>query len=265
MKNLLFIVLAAIALAGNAQSTSVNDYKDVIVPMKYDFQKEANQYRINTLVKMLLSDEGFEAYYEGQQPEALKTSPCEALRAEVLDASNLFTTGVVFALKDCYGNTLFESERAVSKIKDYEASYQQAIRKAFEEVTALEYAYEPSAKNPVAATPVAPVQPEANIPAQEGVVAAAAVAVEEKTADTTTVQASELTDIPVLYAQPLGDGYQLVDTTPALRFKIRKTSREDTYTIIGGDGLLYRQDNGTWVAEYYLDGNLIKEVFQIKF
>ena len=57
------------------------------------------------------------------------------------------------------GNTLFESARAVSKIKDYEASYQQAIRKAFEEVTALEYAYEPSAKSPVAVTPVAPVQP----------------------------------------------------------------------------------------------------------
>jgi hypothetical protein len=41
---------------------SVNDYKAVIVPLKYDFKSE-NQYRLNTLTKFNLGKAGFTAFY----------------------------------------------------------------------------------------------------------------------------------------------------------------------------------------------------------
>lgn len=263
MKNLLYIALSLIFTAGFAQNASVNDYQYVIVPLKYDFQKSDNQYRLNTLTKFLLEKEGFKVFFEGEQPDALRNSPCEVLKADVVNQSNVFTTKLIFQLKDCYGTVVVETEEGKSKIKEYEPSYHEAFRNTFEGITALEYAYVPG-KKAVAGKEVAG-EKEIEVPdtAQNQEEATEAVAI----AATSEVvsQPSDLKDLPVLYAQAIDNGYQLVDTTPAVRFKVRKTSRENTYTIIGEDGLLYRQEDGSWMAEYYKDGKLVKEVFTIKF
>ncbi|WP_224489030.1 hypothetical protein [Robertkochia flava] len=266
MKNLLFSLIMILSLTGYAQQ-SLNEYKYVIVPLKYEFQKGVNEYRINTLVKTLLSEEGFEVYFDGQQPPAIKATPCKALTAEVVNASNLFTTKVILVLKDCYGNRIVETEEAISRIKDYEPSYHEAIRKAFEELSALEYAYQPGLEGAgMAAEGNAQDTANADLDVEMPVAAAAAIAAEVDNTEVAkpVIPSSDLENIPVLYAQPIENGFQLVDTTPSVRFKVRKTSRENTYAILGLDGVLYR-NNGVWVAEYYKDGVLIKEEFQIKF
>ena len=38
---------------------NVNNYKYIIVPKKFDFLKEENQYRVNTFTKFLFEKQGF--------------------------------------------------------------------------------------------------------------------------------------------------------------------------------------------------------------
>src|SRR5690606_26289315 len=83
----------------------------------------------------------------------------------------------------------------------------------------------------------------------------------------------EATDLPgatttvnenVLYAQPVKNGYQLVDTTPKVIFILQKTSVQNVYLIKGRDGTVFLND-GQWTAEYYEGEELKREVLDIKF
>ena len=67
-----------------------------------------------------------------------------------------------------------------------------------------------------------------------------------------------------LYAQPITNGYQLVDTTPKVVFILQKTSVENVFLIKGRDGTVFLND-GQWIAEYYEGDELKKELLNIKF
>ena len=69
-----------------------------------------------------------------------------------------------------------------------------------------------------------------------------------------------------LFAQPIENGFQLVDTTPKMILKIYKTSVNNIFlgTKENFNGIVY-QKNENWFFEYYLNGKLISEVFTIKF
>ena len=54
---LLYLLLFVVS---NSFSQTVNDYKAVIVPLKYDFMKSGNQYLLATLTKFNLNKSGFE-------------------------------------------------------------------------------------------------------------------------------------------------------------------------------------------------------------
>ena len=62
MKKILFLV-ALLPLTLVAQT--------VIVPNRYTFQKEDNQYQLNALTKFLLEKQGFKAYMESEVPAEL--------------------------------------------------------------------------------------------------------------------------------------------------------------------------------------------------
>ncbi|WP_315821252.1 hypothetical protein [Paraflavitalea speifideaquila] len=61
MKAAALFVLALISLSAYSQST-LNNYKYVLVPEKYDFAKSENQYRLNSLTQILLEEKGFTAF-----------------------------------------------------------------------------------------------------------------------------------------------------------------------------------------------------------
>ena len=66
-------------------SQSVNDYSAVIVPVKYDFLKEDNQYRLNTLTKFNLQKAGFQAFYITEdRPLEYNSNRCSILNVEVV-------------------------------------------------------------------------------------------------------------------------------------------------------------------------------------
>jgi len=70
----------------------------------------------------------------------------------------------------------------------------------------------------------------------------------------------------ILYAQELSNGYQLVDSTPEIRFRIYKSSMPNVYLAKASskDGLVYTVD-GKWFFEYSENGNLVVEELNIKF
>ncbi|WP_417885994.1 hypothetical protein [Zunongwangia sp.] len=142
MKRIYFIAFFLISAITFGQKT-VNNYKYVIVPKKFEFLKEDNQYQVNALTKFLLDKYGFETYMKSdEKPADLSSNPCLALTADLENESGLFVTKLIFKLEDCYGNVVFESKEGRSREKNYKTAYHEAIRDAFTSVKELDYNYQ---------------------------------------------------------------------------------------------------------------------------
>ncbi|HET8837617.1 MAG TPA: hypothetical protein VFM82_01325, partial [Flavobacteriaceae bacterium] len=95
MKNILCIILFTMCFMPKtmlAQEKSPNDYKYVIVPKKFDFLTENDQYKLNSLTEFLFEKYGFTAILEGEKfPDDLIKNPCSALNADVHSDSGMFS------------------------------------------------------------------------------------------------------------------------------------------------------------------------------
>ncbi len=139
MKNLCFAILLITGVTTLAQS--VNDYKYVIVSNQYEFQKEANEYRLNELMVFLLKKYGFEAYRNNEVlPPDMNLGICNAMRLEV-DKKGTFWADITARLVDCNNNVLFETATARGREKDFEKAYFSATREAFESFQLAGYEY----------------------------------------------------------------------------------------------------------------------------
>jgi hypothetical protein len=136
MKYIVIFIFALSLQFSFGQTKSLNAYEYVIVPMKFDFQSESNQYSLNILARVLFQEEGFKVYMDKEErPLEYRGNTCEPLFLEVEDTSGFLRISTIVRLKDCYDNVLFESEEGVSKIKDFKEGYQQALRMAFSSLT----------------------------------------------------------------------------------------------------------------------------------
>ena len=234
-------------LLGTAQE-SLNGYKYVVVPEKFDFLKSEDLYQFNSLTKFLLNKEGFVAFLEGELPEEAVYNPCMVLRANVLNDSNMFTTKMKVTLSNCYNQVLFTSEEGRSKEKDYQKAYHEALRDAFQSFKTIKYSYNEtiskSKPEQIKIVKEVPIQSVAVVPSEEAVV------MTEHT----------------LYAQPTATGFQLVDMSPKLVMKLYRTSVKDVFIAEkdGMNGLFYRSGN-EWYFEYYEADQLKKYSISVKF
>lgn len=239
-------------------SQTVNDYKAVIVPVKYDFLKNDNQYRLNTLTKFNLKKASFEAFYANESISNEYNDRCSLLYIDVKKENAFLTTKLFITLKDCYGKIVFQSEMGKSKEKDYELAYSEALNKAFQSVNELQYVYnggvgiKKEAVTTVVTPAIAVVIP-AVIPPSNDIVS------KEIVENTTT-------NTNVLYAQPTATGFQLIDSEPKVVYKIQKTSVKDYYTASKGNiqGVFITKDN-QWYFEYYQNDKLVSEKVAVKF
>lgn len=136
--------LFLICFAGYAQ-TELNPFKYIIVPKQYDFLKEENQYRVNSMTKYLFEQNGFRTLYQGDAyPADLNANPCLAATAIVLNESGAFTTKLIITLKDCRDKEVFRTIEGKSKIKEFEKTYIDALKKSFVSIENLNYAFEES-------------------------------------------------------------------------------------------------------------------------
>lgn len=254
MKTKFLFLLLLVSSYGFSQS--VNDYAAVIIPVKYDFVKKENEYRLNTLTKFNLKKAGFEAFYANETIPKEFNDRCSILNADVLKENGFLITKLYVVLKDCNGKVVFKSQVGKSKEKDYEAAYTEALNAAFTSVYALHYKYSGAASNSQNAAIAAPVA----IKVASTSVAAAAVAVN---VPNTSVAEPDGT---VLFAQPIKNGFQLVDTTPKVVMKAYKTTNPSIYIASKENiqGVMVLKEN-QWFFEYYEKDILMSEKITVKF
>jgi hypothetical protein len=238
-------------IASYSFSQSVNDYKAVIVPVKFDFLKSENQYRLNTLTKFNLKKAGFEAFYTNEALPMEYSDRCNVLYLDVKEDNAFLMTKVFITFSDCKGSVVFQSAVGKSKEKDFQLAYTEALNNAFQSVYALNYKYSGAKSNTqpldVAAPPVA--------------VAPAAVANKSNDINVVTGTAANL-----LFAQAIPNGFQLVDNTPKVVMKIFRTSNAACYIATKGsiEGVLIAKENH-WYFEYYQNDKLFSERIEVKF
>lgn len=267
-----------------AQS-DLNGYKYIIIPEKYSFQRFDDQYQLNSLTEFLFNKEGFTTLVDGKRPNDLYDNPCLGVTVDLLNNSSMFNTKVVLKLVDCKDVVVYTSEEGGSKLKEYKRGYHEAIRKAFQSFKALDHNYDSSL-----AVSVKPIDEEKNtesiIESQPNAEKVAPVekqmenieaVVEEEAVDNSEMSNLNLSnnaqEIPaiiedntknVLYAQKISNGFQLVDGTPKVIYKLLKTSKDNVYLLEGKSGIMYKSE-GKWFAEYYKSGVLTIEELTIKF
>lgn len=147
----ILLILVVGFVCSTVQAQDLNTYKYVIVPIKYDFLSEKDQYQLNSLTEFLFEKHGFNVIMEDEKsPDDLANEPCVALRAEVVSlAEGMFTfvTKLKVRLKNCNNQVVFESKQGKSRLKQYKFAYQEALRDAFSSVKALNYSYSGKSKS----------------------------------------------------------------------------------------------------------------------
>ena len=136
-----FILLANVLFAQN----TLDAYKYVIVPDKFDEFKETDKYQLNSLTKFLFEKYGFQTLSKKTTyPSEVINNPCLAVTAKFNNHSSMFTTKVNIDLIDCYNKVVFSTDIGKSKIKEYKLSYHEALRNAFISIKELNYSYDSS-------------------------------------------------------------------------------------------------------------------------
>lgn len=284
-------MLLVFFIASNLFSqTNLNAYKYVIVPNKYDFLKENDQYQLNSLTEFLFKKHGFQALMEGSTyPEDLIRNRCLALKSNLIKDSGMFKTKLAIELKNCDDQVVYTSGMGESREKEYQRAYTEALRNVFAHIEALNYNYQPTAKElPVIVQETSDVNNVSNeiqqlkqeienlkkekeavvVEKNESKVETVAevsvkeIAVKEVSGNTTLNVKESVTG--VLYAQAIENGFQLVDSTPKVVFKIKKTGIADVYLVENKNATLYKKDTN-WILEYYENNILKQEVLNIKF
>lgn len=232
MKKSLVLFIVFWTCMGFAQH-EINSYRYLIVPEKFSFLKQKDQYNLNSLVKIHFEKLGFTVFFDSETlPDSLVNYNCNKLFADVESTGNFLTTKLVITLKDCKNKLVVQSKEGRSKEKDFKISYSQAFRDAFTTFRELNYQYQSSTPAP----PIA-VQPIDS---------------------TQTLQ--------LLYAQPIATGFQLVDSSPKVVYKLVSTSSPLCFIAYKGElqGVLV-QKNAQWYFEYFANEVLQSQPVLVKF
>lgn len=237
MKKIFLILFAFCSFLSFSQQ--INDYEFVMIPTKFKFQDSENQYHLSTLLKFRLEEYGFKAFYTSDQLNTNYGDRCRYLNVNVVEVNGFLNTKLYVVFNDCHGNEIFKSSMGMSKEKERKKGYTEALEIALKSVKALNYKFNGLHKKEVVNTEV------------------------------TIQDANEKLDVVnenSLFAQPIVNGFQLVDTTPKVVLKIVKTSQSEFY-IANSDtknGVLFKKNN-EWFFEYYANDKLISEKLIIKF
>lgn len=285
----LSLIIAFFVITNIFSQSNVNNYKYVIVPNQYGFFKEKDKYQLNSLTKFLFNKYGFEAYMEGENyPEELSRNRCLALNADLINDPGMFKTKLAVVLKDCNGEVVYTTKVGETREKDFTKSYALALRDAFNDIIALNHVYKPD-PNAVVAVSNKPMnqndvvkeiqQLKEELETLKKEKEVAEIVEVKKDVEPTPVVVTEnmpikevkkvveqVKEVPssILYAQQIENGFQLVDSSPKVVYKIKNTSLENVYLVEGKNATLYKKGDN-WIMEYYENDVLKQEVINIKF
>lgn len=242
------LFIACFIISNVFAQKDLNNYKYVIVPNNYDFLKQKDQYQLNSLTQFLFNKYGFKAIMEGEgYPDDLKFNRCLALKADVNKGSGMFKTKLAISLKDCNDKLVYTSGSGESREKEFKTAYNEALRKAFLSIEALNYKYEPSGDVAVPVVAVAAVSEVSSLN-------------QEKTIGDDVKEAVS----GVLYAQEIENGYQLVDSSPKVVYKLKKTNLDNVFLVENKSAIVFKKGDD-WVVEYYENNTLKQQTLNVKF
>ena len=230
------ILIITFLISSVAFSQSINDYKYIVVPMKFDFQKSPNQYRLSTNSKYFLTNNGFNVLYENTTlPIDLAKDKCKALYFDLQESSSYFMSKLTITLKDCQNNIVYTSKVGKSKEKEYEKSYNEALIFALEDIKTLHYKYEENKEESV---------------------------LEEKFQDKSKVDYTEFS----YKTKKIQDGYLITDTSnPNFYLKLLRTSNPTIYIGQSDEnvGIVTKKEE-VLIFEYYKNNLLISQSLMVQ-
>ncbi|PQJ80960.1 hypothetical protein BTO18_08535 [Polaribacter porphyrae] len=257
MKKVVFLFFFLISISTTAQGINLDKYKYVIVADKFDFLKSSDQYKTSSLTKFLFKKKAFKVFLSNEDlPKELNDNRCLALFASVKNESSMFRIKNSIIIKDCYGKVIYTSKIGISKIKDYERGYQEAIRNAYNSMEEdFIYSYKEPSLNTVNTTNVV----------KKAIVKKDAVKVNLPVVEEKVIVKNDINStIETLYAQPKENGFQLINLTPEVVFILLKTNTKDVFIIKGKNGTLTKKGEN-WIAEFYENNKLVIKTYNIKF
>jgi hypothetical protein len=283
MKNkIVFLFITAVFTWNMAKAqTSINDYKYVTVPTTFDFFTKPDQYRLNTLTKVLLEKYGLIALMEDEMlPDEAISNNCLVLKADVLSDTGAFWSKLKVQLKNCKNQIVFITETGQSREKNNQVSYTLALRQAFRSFDSITYQYK---ENPLilayakvdsqkSDTEIKKLKEEIKTLKEEKKQAvistlkeenAITEVIEEETVSQMGVKEDNVA-VHILKAQETLSGFQLVDNTSKVVYTMYKTSMPNVYLVEGENAIIYQQD-ANWVLEYYENEELQMKALNLKF
>ena len=231
MKKLILIFIVIISVKSFSQK--LNAYKYAVVPEKFSFQTENNQYNFNELVKAAMRRYGFDPYYNTEELPADVTD-ANKLYVDVVESGNIIYTKLNIVLKDYRNNIVFMTQDGKSKEKQVEVAYNEALRETVKSVELMNHHY---TENTIV---------ENNEPSIDN-----KVVIEE--------------DKLIIYiAKQVKNGYDL--STQDQVFLLKNTSKKDMYQAVKNkiNGTVFKQGD-KWIFEFYRDEELIQQEINIKF
>ncbi|WP_417558085.1 hypothetical protein [Mesoflavibacter zeaxanthinifaciens] len=256
----IFTLLCCTTLLAQNQ---LNNYKYIVVPNQFKFQKEPGQYRVNGLTKFLLEKQNFTVLLEGDTlPEDVIKNNCLVLKTTAIDDSSMFKTKIKFQFKDCQGKVVYTTEEGESREKKYIVAYNEAVRNAFSSLSNFTHKYEvKETENEAEEVIVTPLPKVTEAPLVKEV--------DEEEID-------EEIEIPIkegyknssnnaLTAEAFGViNYNLKNSQGQTVYTILYSGKEDLYIVKGKDAVIYKI-NGSWVIATNDNGTLQIKSIDIKF
>jgi|GEM_PF-624477 len=277
MKKHLFLLVLFIGLVVQAQN-ELNAYKYIVIPSKFDFQKETNEYGLNLLLKYKFQQLGFESYLDTDDlPQELRTNTCLYASPILHTKSNMFKTTVSVELFDCADKSLYRTQEGSSSSKNFKVSYNEAVREALNSFQDYKLDYTPERET------VQETLKDDSLAEHS----AAEKEIEKLKEEVATLkqQSRETKDVPspVMYdkevkagavveemksyllAQPIINGYVLVDSlTNEIVYSIYNTKMKDVFVLERKNGVVYKI-GASWVREYVDKEKIMTEFLEIKF
>ena len=248
----------------------LNNYKYIVVPQQFEFQKEPGQYRVNGLTKFLLEKQNFTVLMDTDNlPDDAAKNNCLVLKTNVIDDSSLFKTKLTFQFKDCQGNVVYTSTEGSSREKKYLVAYNEAVREALSSLANFKHTYQVKEDDnqveEVIVTPLPKVKEVQDVVVADEKEVEEEIEAEVEVVTSTSKETSANSKTDVLKAEPFDViNYRLKNETGETVYTILYSGKEDLYIVKGKDAVIYKINNN-WVIVTNTNGTLQMKSINIRF
>ena len=255
MKKYFSILAFALISSLSFSQSTLNDYQMAIIPSRFEFQKEDNQYRINSTIKAFLKQKGFEAYLSTDVlPEGFLDYNCNKVFVNVLEENTMFSTKIKIEFKDCKNVVLFTTDLGESREKERAKSYNQALLLTLKSFDKAKYKfsgktyYDEEAQEKLKSRDVENVSKEVTkvIKSENGVTYEKVTTNDKPTTNETFIK--------------------VINQANQQELVLYKTTRNAIYlcNLNGKNGVVFAK-NEVWFFEYLDNEKLVSEKLDIKF